>query len=982
MELLACCAAKYQCLDHLASRSLDSWPDQEIALVTKSFFLSFVAGVEPQFVTLFGRMAEGQRIVLVLEQSAEKTGIELIAIWVKGQNNGGIMPANEVSGIECQKEEEDDEGPVDDFPQSPLESSCNDDSSDSDSDSDSDEETSPVSAGIMADFGMFCQGVTSALPELPKKEPDKMTSWRSIRHRYEAYVLDDIAEASMSEEEEENTRNMPRLVGPQILSLFFEVDSFAEKSEQSMSLPFYFGRAWRSILDDGIPSVPVTTSTPCAHCNAVLTTEPGFGHRLYCPIWIEMLEDGVLGPKSREAYVKLNQQSTQQTGKYVAYAPPPMHPPAPTRKAPVVQRRRPSNPSHTISEEGTIVAVAQCELKQPRVRRVVPKASHVLSESIEWDIQIGRYNDVIERGSILPEIDAALDRQIKHAVNPARFGLLQQTDMANTKFNVPPTSTTSFDQLNMVLYFLAAVLFTCLEAFLWATYQVFLHPLSEYPGPFIAKFSDIYSGFHAFNRRLHLQTWINQQKYGSVVRQGPNKLVFNSMAALRAIYKTDKTTKAEAYMALGPGLTTYNIFSAIDNKLHRSRRQLIGQVLTERSMHVFEPTMTEQVNLFTRNILKATQSSSPVNVSMRTRQLGINIAAILAFGYDMKLQTEDENQFMLKVLDRGTWASNVAFHYPLIRRLHLGILMMLPLFHLLEKYMRLLETMINTRTALPNDAKHDLYSFVAHALDSESSGLRKSDLWSEANLFLSAGQFFYQSAHHFTDFDELMAEIAGETVNTAISATMFYLSRNQDAYGRLVDEIRTSFSRGDEINSASLAGCQYLRACIDESLRLSPPAPSILWRDIIPSKEPFVIDGHIVAPGTIVGVNTYSIHHNEFCFPNAFSFNPDRWLESSNFSEEAKRIMRDTFVPFSIGPRGCAGKAMAYLETSLTIAKTLWYFDFEIAPGQAAEVGAGKMGGQKGREFPGEFQLYDVFGAGHDGPILIFKPRGELWKEL
>jgi cytochrome P450 len=209
------------------------------------------------------------------------------------------------------------------------------------------------------------------------------------------------------------------------------------------------------------------------------------------------------------------------------------------------------------------------------------------------------------------------------------------------------------------------------------------------------------------------------------------------------IYKNDRTTKPQAYMALGPGLTTYNIFTAVDNDLHRARRQLIGQVLTEKSMRTFEPTMIEQVDIFIQNLQVESVKSKPVNISKKVRQLGINIAAILAFGYDLRLQTDDENQFIQTVLDSGTWASNVSLQYPLIRKLHLGILMMLPLFKLRENYLGLLETMINSRTALPNDAKHDLYSFVASAFASEAGGLRKSDLWSEANLFLSAGQWKY-----------------------------------------------------------------------------------------------------------------------------------------------------------------------------------------------------------------------------------------------
>jgi len=226
---------------------------------------------------------------------------------------------------------------------------------------------------------------------------------------------------------------------------------------------------------------------------------------------------------------------------------------------------------------------------------------------------------------------------------------------------------------------------------------------------------------------------------------------------------------------------------------------------------------------------------------------------------------------------------------------------------------------------------------------------------------------------------------AGSTVTTALSATFFYLSRNQDAYQKLADEIRSTFTSSMEIRGTALAGCTYLRASIDEAMRLSPPAPGILWRDLAPDddySQPFVVDGHVIPPNTVVGVNTYSLHHNEDYFPDAFAYRPERWLTSSDFSPEEKKIMREAFAPFSVGSRGCAGKAMAYLESSLVLAKTLWYFDFESTSGELGEVGAGKVGLEEGRERRDEFQLYDTFGSSHDGPYLRFVARGDFWKDL
>lgn len=48
---------------------------------------------------------------------------------------------------------------------------------------------------------------------------------------------------------------------------------------------------------------------------------------------------------------------------------------------------------------------------------------------------------------------------------------------------------------------------------------------------------------------------------------------------------------------------------------------------------------------------------------------------------------------------------------------------------------------------------------------------------------------------------------------------------------------------------------------------------------------------------------------------------------------------------FSLGNPACAGKAMAYMELSLTVAKVLWCFDFHSASGEAGELGGGYSSG-------------------------------------
>ncbi|KAI0886534.1 cytochrome P450 [Annulohypoxylon maeteangense] len=504
-----------------------------------------------------------------------------------------------------------------------------------------------------------------------------------------------------------------------------------------------------------------------------------------------------------------------------------------------------------------------------------------------------------------------------------------------------------------VTYFLCG--FISLVA-LYVGYQVLLHPLRSYPGPLIAKLTNGYTGFFAFKRILHIEIWRTHEKHGPVVRIGPDRLVFNSATAMRDIYQNERVTKAPIYLATQSKPGAFSLWNALDRDLHRRKRKLVGRTTTDASMRAFEPSMIEQVDIFIKHL--ANDKHQATDVKTRCSYLSFDIVGLLSFGYSLHLQTNEENQFLVEQLVRGNHRMNTFMQIPIIPRYKLQLYINKFFQQEREKTARLMETMIRSRMAEDVHAKRDLYSHVADAINAkDDDSLRLGDLWYEAFFFIIAG---------------------GDTSATAMSATFFYLSRNPRCYEKLATEIRTTFQSADQICGSKLAGCQYLRACIDESLRMSPPSPGTLWRHLAPEEEggrPFIVDGHVIPKGTKVGVNTYSLHHNEEYFPEPFTYNPDRWLIKGDSDEGAttRKAMHDAFAAFSIGSRGCAGKPTAYLEISLALAKTLWYFDFETAPGDLGDVGVGQRG---------EFHLYDIFTSTHDGPYLVFKPRDSFVEDF
>ncbi|KAI0014235.1 cytochrome P450 [Xylariaceae sp. FL0662B] len=503
-------------------------------------------------------------------------------------------------------------------------------------------------------------------------------------------------------------------------------------------------------------------------------------------------------------------------------------------------------------------------------------------------------------------------------------------------------------------------------------YQFTVHPLRHFPGPFIAKFSDAYSGYNAIKQRGHLATYANHAKYGSVYRQAPNRLVFNTANALRDIYLNPKMNKARNYR-----MTQFNpeenIFGTLERERHRQKRKVYSKILSERSLQAFEPTMIQEIHVFLGQLWKAGADADadadvkPVNMSPLCERLTTDIAGQLAFGQPLNTQTEDTNRIFPRAMYSMNGLVSIFLSWPLT---YLGW----PLLRWLNRkntsvFGRAVKGIIRARMDLPMDAVHDFYSIAGgDSVEPGDEGLRRSELWAEAIFFLPAG---------------------GTTLSAALSAIFFYLSRHQAVYDRLAAEIRTTFPAGDAIESGpQLFGCKYLRAVIDETLRIAPPFTGTFWREPYSSyTEPLVVDGIVIPRDTIVGVNPYCVMHNEAYFPEPFKYSPERWLgheeETTEHTEgeQPRSAMRAAFAPFALGDTGCLGKAMAYHEISLVIAKTLWYFDFYRAPGEAGRLGEGQLGRTDGRGKPDEYQLYDLAVADHDGPNLVFQPREDYWKD-
>lgn len=296
----------------------------------------------------------------------------------------------------------------------------------------------------------------------------------------------------------------------------------------------------------------------------------------------------------------------------------------------------------------------------------------------------------------------------------------------------------------------------------------------------------------------------------------------------------------------------------------------------------------------------------------------------------------------------------------------------------------------SNNTSIDSSGRKDIFHYLLNAKDPETGeGLPKGELWMEGNTLIVAGS---------------------DTSSTTISATLYHLVRNTSCLERLVEELRSTFDDLEDIRTGSkLQSCTYLRACIDEAMRMSPAVPGLLPRLILPGGLDIpTLDLHVPA-GVDVGTCTYAIHHHKDYVNEPFTYNPSRWLQRpiakshnrqrsdsgvelqqaiqtvDDYKTENGRPHREqeqeydalhsVFAPFSLGNRACLGKPLVYMEISIAIARLVWKYDMRFVDVLPADPGV-RADVKKGRRKAGDYHVRDWFLSANEGPVVQFAARG------
>lgn len=397
-----------------------------------------------------------------------------------------------------------------------------------------------------------------------------------------------------------------------------------------------------------------------------------------------------------------------------------------------------------------------------------------------------------------------------------------------------------------------------------------------------------------------------------------SQVLFDTLSSLKAIHaKGVNNFKGDEFYGLldsGPA-GGKSVQMIRDNEAHAARRRLLDRALPSREQLFHDINILSQG--FVQVIEKESKTSADGVVDMATLATwySFDVISTLAFSSCMDMlhvQTWRWVPFCLQETSRFLYYSGysrfLVFWQWLLRTKWPSRLCLRTIVATQDYAELAAQRVQERRESLSFEKEDDGESFAG--------GLRK-------DIF---GHILRHGSHTGPDLNSessLLIAAGSDAVRLVIAATVFYWLQNPRVLAKAADEIRQlDKARPDGLTESDFASLKYLHACVDESMRLTPPKPASTPREI--DKGGMLIDGILVPEGMNVGVSIYALHRDPEIFKNPLEYQPERWL-----ARPLDPKMLSAFFPFLKGPRACPGRTVAYFAIQLALYQLLRAYDIE-----------------------------------------------------
>ncbi|KAF6758259.1 cytochrome P450 [Ephemerocybe angulata] len=444
--------------------------------------------------------------------------------------------------------------------------------------------------------------------------------------------------------------------------------------------------------------------------------------------------------------------------------------------------------------------------------------------------------------------------------------------------------------------------------------RLWFHPLAHFPGPTLAALTDYYVMYYDVIKGGEMLDQLNilHERYGPVVRFGPNQLHFSDPAAYDAIYRDPRFPKdPNFYESFNAKEASFG-FTSI--RAAKERREILRSFFSRKQVLKLEKVTQRAVDQF----LESLAQKSEVSLHAGFMCVAMEVITTYCFSQTSNALSYPAFEYPLTIaIQQVNYTCCIVRYFPFLLHAFLALPSWLvgvlsPTMLALPTFRGTLDRQVTEILADPSVLEQTEHEIIYHHLLNPESGavpLGKTSLQEEAAILVGAGT---------------------ETVGNACAMAAFHVLANEDIRRRLKGELEGVWPDSEtDMPLERLEKLPYLTGVIYEGLRLSHGIVTPLPRIAVDDCE---INGIQVPKNTVISMSQTIVHYNPEVFPEPLVFKPERWL-GKNSSDLAGHI-----VAFSKGQRSCLGINLAWAELYLILGNLFRKANLALVDGSSREL--------------------------------------------
>ncbi|KAK1982379.1 cytochrome P450 [Colletotrichum cereale] len=449
---------------------------------------------------------------------------------------------------------------------------------------------------------------------------------------------------------------------------------------------------------------------------------------------------------------------------------------------------------------------------------------------------------------------------------------------------------------NLLIKLTYSITLCFIARYVW---RAFFCPLAKFPGPRIAGITKLYEAYHVLVKNDWFDNLVSlHEKYGPVVRIGPNELHFVDHQFCLGYHKRPDLLKCDNYY----GILSKLLGGLASATKHARRAAVMRPIFSGQTLAEFAPTLDKHLESLHSRLADAAANSKVVNMThflwAYTNDIMISYLTEEDYGC---LKAAD-----VKVVHDATRAFS-AIDLATVLRCMPPIKTVFDIFPALRSYSSLgwLDSLIGSHVKP-----------MVKSWDDENShqGVLArifSEVGNEAETVHESSQAIF---------------IGNESLLSNLTFVLHHLIKSPECVKKIRAELDTLDLGlyGHRVwRDPRVIQLRYLDAVCKESTRLSSPR----WhRQPRQSQQPVNYHGTKIPAMTSMSFTLNLLEHDPELFPEPDAFKPDRWLGYNQDTRAAKGHS----VTFGTGTRTCLGQHIAHRVLRKTVALLVYNFNISL----------------------------------------------------